>query len=475
MSSNRIAILVIAALPAALPLRAQRTDLAPLPVDAAYPVCAAWLHEWTEGSQGDPGLLTFGAPFLLRYAAAEASDRERGPIAVTRSLVERRAASVGAVGVELLMERGPLLAGASEPTDVQDVYHYPGPRRSSRTSPAVRVRKALSWNGLAAAADVATDGHEIRVRSLGGGISRGPLLVYGGALPARTGPDCGGGLVLGGAGGPVWGVELLQNRPVRLPVIGRVQLALQIGALREAGPGNRWPFFHAMRVEVRPGEDVVFGLNRAVIFGGSRSPVAVTPRTVGLMLVGVTDTRGKDSDFENQVASLDVRWRTRAADRPLLLAAEYGVDDSGYAFARVPGVRVQGEIAWSPFGAGWTGVSLVAIAPPTGTYPAWYRHGALAWGWTDRGTPLGSPLGGDGWGALATWRRESAAGGLALGAGPFVRGGENLFAPDLEGTGLAATIGLDHAFGPWEVEVQGRLERAGAFAGQWTSSLVRRF
>jgi hypothetical protein len=475
MSPVRPGALLLLSLLCVPPLEAQRGDRAPLPVDRFHPVCTAWMSEWAIGSASDGGLLTFGTPFLQRFRVGAPPGPVHGPKAAPDALVARREAAPGGLGAELWLERGPSLAGASEPTQTPGVYHYPGPRASNGTVGAVRVRDARSWRSFVAAFDVATDGHTTRVRTAGFGVSRGPLLLYGGALLARTGPVCRDGLVLGGSSAPIWGVQFVQTRPIHLPVVGRLQVGVQLGALREAGPGNGWPIFHAMRIELHPGEDLVLGLNRAVIFGGSRSAVPLTLRTVGLMLIGLTDTRGKDSDFENQVASLDLRWRARAGERALLLTAEYGADDGGFAFVRVPGAQVGGEIQWSPVGTAWTGISLTALAPPSGTYPAWYRHGALAWGWTERGTPLGSPLGGHGWSALATWRRVDADGALGFGVGPVFRGEHNLFAPDLEGAGWAATIELDRTFGPWELEVRGRIEGTGVRTYRWTSSVVRAF
>ncbi len=394
-------------------------------------------------------------------------------------LVEAGSTGTGpAIGAESLALDGPVQAGASRGAGNPIRYEYDGPRTRRRLAAALRGRASLARRHFAAAADIGTDGRAVRVHTLGLAVERGALLAFAGALTPRTGPSCGGGVVLAGTSamvdgeGSLYGVELLATPVFRLPLLGETGLGIQLGFLREAGPGNRRPLFHAMRVETHPAGDLVIGFNRAVIFGGSETTVPITFRTVGLMLIGITDTGAKDSDFENQVASVDARWRGSALRRPLLVTAEYGADDSGYAFLRVPGMRLTGEWAWSPFGSGWSGISLVHLAEPRATYPPWYRHGALAWGWTDRGWPLGTFLGGAGTAALITYRREGARVSVALGAGAVRRGADNLFAPDLEGDGWVVEGDARGTSGSWTWTFQGAMQEAGRRAAWASLSLM---
>jgi hypothetical protein len=198
--------------------------------------------------------------------------------------------------------------------------------------------------------------------------------------------------------------------------------------------------------------------------------VSITPRTVGLMLIGLTDVPGKDSDFENQVASVDVRWRARLGGRPLLATVEYGTDDSGWAFLNVPGIKAATAMG---FDGHWLGVSGAWLAGPTGTYPPWYRHGALAWGWSDRGEPLGNALGGEASSFLATYRRSSSATLVDASVGVVDRGDSNLYSPDLTGVRMHGSIDFLWRVGEWELSASMRGDPA-PVAGRATVAVMRR-
>lgn len=433
-----------------------------LPVD--HPACSAWSHEWASGGV-DYGLSTYGTAASSMYGAA---GREDG-------FVSLRTRGVAAVGLDWEESSGPVRAGATLPGSTAGTFFYPGPAESDDPPVAVRARGELSQGHLMLAADVSAHEDGVRTRVLALGVRAGGVLAYGGALGLRTGPGCRGGLVLGASDlAEAWGLELRQRTPRSVPWIGTLQVGTQLGVLREAGPGNRWPLFHSMRIELRPAHDWVVGLNRAVIFGGSETTVRVRPRTVVLMLIGLTEAPGKNSSFENQVASVDVRWRARARSRPVLVTAEYGTDDSGYAFLNVPGFRVTGELS---LGAerGWAGLAGTWLTGSRDTYPPWSRHKWLAWGWTDRGRSLGNPLGGQVKALLGTFRKESDTAALELAVGVVDRGAENLFAPDLEGVGFHGSGSILWTLGGWEVSVAAAADVAGASALRWSSSVMRSF
>jgi len=440
---------------AGAPLAAQRPGLVPVALE--YGRCTESLHAWTSREETSGGMPTFGVPFVERGAAG----------------------SRPAVGAESYVFHGPVLTGSSHPTDDPVRYDYDGPRRRERLAAALRGRLSLVRGPFAFAADVATDSRTVEAHVLGISARREVFRAYAGSLTPRTGPTCEGGLVLAGTGALAWGegslygIQLVGSPVIRLPFLGPTSLGLQLGVMPEAGPGNRHPLFHAMRVELRPTADLVVGLSRAVIFGGSETRTPVTLRTVGLMLLGVTDSGAKDSDFENQVASVDARWRTRLGARPALFTAEIGADDSGYAFLHVPGVRVAGEWNWSPLGSGWSGIEVTYLASPEQTYPPWYRHGALAWGWTDRGWPLGSLLGGSGAATLLTYRSEGDGPTIDVRAGPVARTSTNLFSPELEGLGWLAMASVRGAWRTWTWSLHGMGQRAGRGAAWATLSLMR--
>ncbi|GMV05517.1 MAG: hypothetical protein AMXMBFR53_17950 [Gemmatimonadota bacterium] len=438
-------------------------DIAPAgPTAGPHGACAAALHAWASRLGGHPGLATFGTGQGVGTAAAAPPAAGEAP-----------GGFVG-LGPAAFRGAGPVDAGATL-GDESTGYAYPGPARGRRDLEGMRVVGAWGGSGWRAGADVLVDPRGAMIRALGVAVRTPSVTVYAGALPLRTGPTCQDGLVLGGKGGPAGGVEVGTRGGIRVPFLGRVHVGAQVGTLAEAGPENRRPFFHALRVELEPHPDLGLGLQRAAVFGGSASAIPVTPRTVGLMLLGLTDTRGKDSDFENQVASVDARWRTRFLGRPALLTVEAAADDSGWAFLRVPGTRVTGSVRWGPHALGWTGFEWARLSGPTGRYPPWYRHGALAWGWTDRGTPLGSPLGGEGTLLAATWSVEAPGLSVRLALGGASRGRANLLAAPDGDAAVWASGSVRARRGAWEAAAAGHGWAGPTPSWRLAASLLRRF
>lgn len=333
---------------------------------------------------------------------------------------------------------GVLRAGETVPSE--DGFRYPGPEaQHRRPGPFASLLVRRRAGRLAVLADVAA-GDDVELAAGGLAVRLGRSLVLSAGREALwPGSDCSDGLVLSGRG-KADGVGL--DTPWwHLPVLGTLSLSTFLGTLREASSDNRRPFFTVLRVVWAAGDDVRVGLTRGAIFGGRATSVPVTLRTVGLMLLGFSDVPGKDSDFENQVASLDVSWRTVVSGRPLRLHMEYGVDDSGWAFIHVPAISLGAELL-VPEEEGFRtmGTQLVWIAPSTGSYPEWYRHGALAWGWTDRGVLLGHELGGEGWGLLLDGFRSAEDGEYGARLLVSRRGEENLLAPAAAGWGIEGRI-----------------------------------
>jgi hypothetical protein len=436
-------------------------------VPPGHPACALELRSWAVGGS-TTGLPVFGTN-TVRTAPI--------PVGANREVRERVAAALldrpAAIGGSFLASHGPILASATVDRGTPEApdYVYPGPREADDGggAPVLMVSAGRGTWALVVDGRFGRDRHPIRASA---GVEGDLGRIVAGFLDARSGPTCSDGLVLGG-GGVVRGVEASQRRPWRLPVVGPVRLGLQVGVLDEAGPGNLRPFFHAMRIEFTPVESVVVGMSRAVIFGGSATTVPVTPRTLALLLAGLTDVPGKDSDFENQVAAVDLRVRGRITGRPLLATLEYAADDSGWAFLEVPGLRGTASVEAGP-GGPWLGIEAVQVAGSDKGYPPWYRHGALAWGWTDRGRPLGNPLGGHGWAALATLlatTRESVVQG-ALGV--VHRGSENLFSSGRSHTGVRTSTSILAYAGPAELSLTGVLERIGVWSGRLEATLVWR-
>jgi hypothetical protein len=286
----------------------------------------------------------------------------------------------------------------------------------------------------------------------------GPIVAWAGRRAIAFGHTPGESLVLNGTT-TFDGFGVGARDGFRAPWVGRVFPEISLARLPRSGD-VRHPLFHSMRITLAPSPSLAIGLNRAVIFGGDEN-FGVTPIRVLFMLIGLSDVAAKDSDFENQVASVDVLWRTRLGDWPLGLYAEIGAEDSGWGFAYVPGIVAGAELAELP---AWPelalGVEVVHIDEHCCTYPPWYQHGALADGWTDRGRLLGHPLGGAGTQLTLYGRADLPRVPMLTNARLSFRNRapENLFSPVQQGGSFGGEVGL---LMPWrraQLELRGRSE-----------------
>ncbi|HEX8903505.1 MAG TPA: capsule assembly Wzi family protein, partial [Longimicrobiaceae bacterium] len=164
-----------------------------------------------------------------------------------------------------------------------------------------------------------------------------------------------------------------------------------------AGPVNdstrhpTGPTLWGMRVAAQPHPRLTLGANRGAMFGGTGDPVTVG--RIAKMLVGVVH-----STFENQVISLDARWRL-PTDRVLPATAylEWGADDAAGALDETP-ARVIGlflpALPGAPEAA--AGVEYTYFKHGCCGHGPWYLNSTFPGNWAVRGRPLGHPLGGEG-------------------------------------------------------------------------------
>lgn len=364
-----------------------------------------------------------------------------------------------------------LLAGNSLPDGAG--YVYPGPRPTS-DSREVGARVALDagWRAVALRATVDPPHDQMREAYLS--ASLGGLSLWAGRRGVSLGAPPRGGIVLGeGARFDGGGVETAE--PFRLPSflggLGDVRVSQTLARMERSGAIDD-PWFLATRISFSPHARIAIGLNRAAMFGGEGNE-GVNTRRVLLMLFGFSDVSGKDSDFENQVASADVTWRLPTS-RPLALYAEYGTEDTGLAFVHVPAIILGVEAAVRR-GSAWSGtIEHVRFVRSARTYPEWYRHGALGGGWSDDGVLLGHPLGGHGHETSLAIRRDDAPRGVTAAFRVLVRdrGEENLFAPDRAGTAVGGEARLLWFAAPGRTfELAGSAERGGDWsAGALTAT-----
>jgi hypothetical protein len=191
-------------------------------------------------------------------------------------------------------------------------------------------------------------------------------------------------------------LELRTESPLRLPgflrYLGPVAGHLSITRLDEARhPGD--PYFLTTRAAFQPHPRFTVGLNRAAVFGGDSISTPVTLRNVAQMFVG-----GVSTEFENQVVSVDARFRLPTETiLPLVVYMDWGAEDSSGAWWKVPG-RVLGVTVPAVPGVPELalGVEHTGFRESCCGNPQWYFHGSHHGDWVVAGRPLGHPLGGEG-------------------------------------------------------------------------------
>jgi len=247
-------------------------------------------------------------------------------------------------------------------------------------------------------------------------------------------------------------IELQSTRPFRLPWVlrhvGPVTLHTFAGPVNDPARHPTNPKLWGMRVAVQPHPRLTLGANRGSMFGGEGDPT--TLKNLASMLVGVVR-----STFENQVVSLDARYRL-PTDRVLPATAyvEWGADDAAGAFDETPG-RVIGlflpALPAAPQLA--AGAEYTYFKHWCCGHGPWYLNATFPGNWAVRGRPLGHPLGGEGaeyagylradlWDARLRvdargWVRDRSERSLV---GVLYHGGGNLYTPQRAGRSRGATL-----------------------------------
>lgn len=367
---------------------------------------------------------------------------------------------------------GQLLAGEAEILESGPSYPGPVPVPDASSGLAAVDADGSLAPALTASLGVRTARGDVDVPEAHVSAALGPADVWAGRRSLSLGTGRGSGLVIDGAPFDGAGVELA--RGVRLPWIfrslGPFRGLVSLARMERSGPVER-PWFLAMRASVSPHRSLSIGLNRAALFGGEGNE-AVTPQRIALMLVGLTDTGAKDSDFENQVASVDAVWTRRVGGHPLTLYGEFAVDDVGFTFFKVPALQLGAEIVGIGSGAGFSlGVEHTSFADSCCGHPPWYQHAALAQGWTDDGVLLGHPLGGNGSEWALTWSVDAPGAGLFEGRF-FVRdrSAENLLAPAREGSSLGGRLAVHGDVSRLRLRLDATAERGRSGWWAWTGA-----
>ena len=344
-------------------------------------------------------------------------------------------------------QAGRLLGGVST-RSAGGAWEYGGPVPAPQSDGAfIGLDADVAWRiGLGAALRSSSRGS---VDDAHLALAAGPLDILAGRMPLTLGVGRSGGIVLSPERA-FDGVALRTSWPLRMPgplrFLRDLRGTLLISRLERSGPVDA-PWFGAAALGLAPTRNLHIGLQRAAMFGGAGNVQSLSARNLLFLLAGMTSQGGKDSGFENQVASVDVWARFTSFGIPFAVYGELGVDDVGFTLFSTAAFIAGLELPALPgVPALSVGVEHARFPHSCCTHPPWYRHGDLAEGWTDRGWLLGHPLGGEGSEWALHWSAALPRVWLSGRAFTRHRGEENLFAPVRTGRAWGGALRVDAPF-----------------------------
>ena len=317
------------------------------------------------------------------------------------------------------------------PRMLEDV-HAGGARLRLSAVPTGRVAVSASVEALSDDVRVEQAVAEVRVGAAG---------IWGGRRMVGYAAGLDGGFVLSGVV-PVDGAGVRIAEPVQLAWLGAFSADVFAGVADSSGLVAR-PWLLGMRLHAQPHARFDIGATRAAVFGGIDG-ARVGVRQVAEIFVGA-NPRGEYAD--DQVASVDARWRAPLPGLALELYGEWALHDIDLeVLIDMPAFTLGARFPTLP-GTAHLALTLehTQISGACCGNPPWYHHFELADGWTESGVLRGHPLAGHGreWraslhAALADWRVLARADAFTR-----TRGAENLLAPDRTGRAHGALLTLD--------------------------------
>jgi hypothetical protein len=275
--------------------------------------------------------------------------------------------------------------------------------------------------------------------------------IWGGRRAPSFATGAGGGIVINGTAAFTGGGVVL-TEPIRLPwllrYIGAIRYETFLSRLDSNATIPR-PWFFATHASISPHPRLLIGVTQAFMFGGEGVAPFTWNNFKEMFLTHGLQSAG--TEFENGMASGEVRFRPPIPLVPLTLYMEWGGDDNHAAWTLFPGRIFGAQIAAVP------GIPALSIGlehagfsrPCTGCdgchceyYATWYRHYLFKDGWTVDREPIGHPLGGEGseWLAYGTW--DDPASRFRLDARVFrrYRGSYNIYSPDHQGRSIGGQL-----------------------------------
>lgn len=291
-----------------------------------------------------------------------------------------------------------------------------------------------------------------------------------GAWAGRRAPafltGAGGGLLFNGDAN-FDAVGLALTRPLMLPsvlrLIGPVRFETFVSRL-DSNAAVRHPWLLGSRVSVSPHPRLLLGGTMGAMFGGD-SVAPVTLRTLWSMFtahgIGAAGT-----EFENGLASVDVRFRPPLGPLPMMLYLEWAAEDNHAAWVEFPATVAGVELTAVPGAPAVSlGIERTSFSTPCDSckfYAMWYRHYLFLDGWTQDRVPIGHSLGGEGveWLLYATW--DAPERGIRIIGRTFTRdrGTHNIYSQTRNGRSVGGA--LSAAFRTGE-----QLELTLRGAGEW--------
>lgn len=305
--------------------------------------------------------------------------------------------------------------------------------------------------------------------------------VWGGRRAMAYGPGAGGGLIFNPAVA-FDGGGLFLTEPITLPWIlrylGPTRFETFLSRLDSSG-AIKHPWVTGSHISIQPHPRVLIGATHASMFGGDSGVAPIRWSTIFDMFHSHGINAGY-GEFENGLASVELRYRPPLGTLPVTAYIEWGADDNHSAWILFPGTTAGAELSAVPglpkMAVGLERTSFAHAPLPNGPnrnyYAVWYRHYLFRDGWSKDRMLIGHPLGGDGLEWLAYAKLDAPERRLQVNVRAFTRerGFYNVYAQTRAGRSAGGDVAAEvRATGQFNAVLNASLEVG---RGDWRESSV---